>query len=326
MSYVSLYRKYRSQNFDDLVGQTVIVQTLKNAIKSNRLAHAYLFSGPRGTGKTSTARILAKALNCKDGPTPNPCGQCDNCVKIRTGHSVDVIEIDAASNRGIDEIRELRERVRYAPMEGRYKVYIIDEVHMLTQEAFNALLKTLEEPPAHVVFILCTTESQKLPATIISRCLQINFRSAGEEELVRSFRRIISGEKLNVDKDALKIIADLSDGSFRDGSKILQELSAKAGNKPINGPFVLKNFKTVAVSLKIPELLRRLEEKDAKKALGLINVIVAEGSDMKYFLEELIEKLHEELLLKVEDKEESNFTLEEVKKLLELLMIASSQL
>ncbi|MDI6730958.1 MAG: DNA polymerase III subunit gamma/tau [Candidatus Margulisbacteria bacterium] len=157
MSYISLYRKWRSQTFDDIVGQPAIVQTLKNAIKNNRLAHAYLFCGPRGTGKTSAARILAKALNCESGPTPSPCGQCDPCKKIRNGHSVNVIEIDAASNRGIDEIRELRERTKYTPVEGRYKVYIIDEVHMLTSEAFNALLKTLEEPPSHTVFVLATT-------------------------------------------------------------------------------------------------------------------------------------------------------------------------
>ena len=163
MSYISLYRKWRSQNFDEIIGQKPILQTLKNAIQNERLAHAYLFCGPRGTGKTSTARILAKALNCKHGPTVSPCGVCDNCTKIRDGHAVDVIEIDAASNRGIDEIRDLREKVRYAPVEGRYKIYIIDEVHMLTSEAFNALLKTLEEPPKFVIFILATTEPVKVP-------------------------------------------------------------------------------------------------------------------------------------------------------------------
>ena len=170
MSYISLYRKWRSQDFDELVGQKHIIQTLKNAILQKRIAHAYLFCGPRGIGKISVARIFAKALNCADGPTASPCGKCGNCTKIRDGHSADVIEIDAASNRGIDEIRDLREKVRYAPIEGKYKVYIIDEVHMLTSEAFNALLKTLEEPPSHVIFILATTEPAKVPVTIESRC------------------------------------------------------------------------------------------------------------------------------------------------------------
>ncbi|MDD5594223.1 MAG: DNA polymerase III subunit gamma/tau, partial [Candidatus Margulisbacteria bacterium] len=198
MSYVSLYRKYRSQNFDEIIGQTVIVQTLKNAIKNNRLAHAYLFSGPRGTGKTSTARILAKALNCKDGPTATPCGKCDNCEKIRTGHAADVIEIDAASNRGIDEIRELRERVRYAPLEGRYKVYIIDEVHMLTSEAFNALLKTLEEPPSHTIFVLATTESQKVPLTIASRCQRLDFARLKLNEIKGQLQKIAEAEGFEI--------------------------------------------------------------------------------------------------------------------------------
>jgi len=190
MSYISLYRKWRSQNFDEVVGQMAIVQTLKNAIKNNRLAHAYLFSGPRGTGKTSAARILAKALNCEKGPNPDPCGLCPQCEKIKNGHSVNVIEIDAASNRGIDEIRELRERIRYAPVEGRYKVYIIDEVHMLTPEAFNALLKTLEEPPSHTIFILATTELQKVPLTIISRCRRLDFSRIKLVEIEKHLNKI----------------------------------------------------------------------------------------------------------------------------------------
>ncbi|SPF56973.1 DNA polymerase III/DNA elongation factor III, tau and gamma subunits (fragment) [Candidatus Desulfosporosinus infrequens] len=183
MAYVALYRQWRPQDFENLVGQNHISNTLKNAIKAGKIAHAYLFSGPRGTGKTSTAKILAKSLNCMNGPTTEPCNVCVNCERINSGISMDVLEIDAASNRGIDEIRELRETVKFAPVDGRYKVYIIDEVHMLTTEAFNALLKTLEEPPAHVVFILATTEAHKIPATIHSRCQRYDFRRIGAREI-----------------------------------------------------------------------------------------------------------------------------------------------
>jgi DNA polymerase-3 subunit gamma/tau len=231
MSYISLYRKWRSQNFDEVVGQTAIVQTLKNAIKNNRLAHAYLFSGPRGTGKTSAARILAKALNCEKGPTPDPCGLCPQCEKIKNGHSVNVIEIDAASNRGIDEIRELRERIRYAPVEGRYKVYIIDEVHMLTPEAFNALLKTLEEPPSHTIFILATTELQKVPLTIISRCQRLDFSRIKLVEIEKHLNKIARSEKWEVDGKALNLIARAAEGCMRDAVSLLDQLSSFAGDK-----------------------------------------------------------------------------------------------
>jgi len=175
VTYVSLYRRWRPQNFDDIVGQGHVVRTLKNAVSTGRISHAYIFSGPRGTGKTSTARVLARALNCEKGPTPDPCGECRSCVAIRDGNAMDVIEIDAASNRGIEEIRDLREKVMYAPTQGRYKVYIIDEAHMLTQAASNAFLKTLEEPPAHVIFVLATTEPESIIETIRSRCQRFDF-------------------------------------------------------------------------------------------------------------------------------------------------------
>ena len=227
--YVPLYRKWRSQDFDEIVGQGFIVQTLKNAIRSGRVSHAYLFSGPRGTGKTSTARIFAKALNCVKGPTDNPCGVCDQCVKIRDGHAVDTIEIDAASNRGIDEIRDLREKVRYTPVEGRYKVYIIDEVHMLTSEAFNALLKTLEEPPKHAVFMLATTEPQKVPVTIASRCQRLDFRRLSAEEVSGQIKKIAKAEKIDIADDAVAIIARNCEGAMRDAISLFDQLISFAG-------------------------------------------------------------------------------------------------
>lgn len=231
MSYISLYRKYRSQNFDEIVGQKHIIQTLKNAIISDRISHAYLFTGPRGTGKTSTARILAKAVNCKKGPTPSPCGTCDNCEKIRDGHAVDVVEIDAASNRGIDEIRDLREKVRYAPIEGRYKVYIIDEVHMLTSEAFNALLKTLEEPPAHVIFVLATTEPSKVPITIASRCQRLDFTRITLSEIKEQLKKISKAEGFDIEEKALDAVARSGEGSMRDSISLLDQLVSFAGSK-----------------------------------------------------------------------------------------------
>ena len=223
MAYIALYRKWRPHTFRDLVGQDHISRTLSQAITSGRIGHAYLFSGPRGTGKTSTAKILAMALNCKEGPTPDPCGQCESCQRIMDGSAMDVFEIDAASNRGIDEIRGLRETVKFAPAEGRYKVYIIDEVHMLTAEAFNALLKTLEEPPAHVVFILATTEAHKVPPTIQSRCQRFDFRRITVGEIQGRLRYICDEMKTEADDKALELIALQADGGLRDALSILDQ-------------------------------------------------------------------------------------------------------
>src|SRR5262245_14059231 len=229
MSYQVLARKYRPQTFEDIVGQAHVATTLTNALKNQKVAHAYLFSGPRGVGKTTAARLLAKALNCAKGPTATPCNACDPCQRIAHGQEiVDVLEIDAASNRGIEEIRELRENVVYAPAHSRYKVYIIDEAHQITHDAFNAFLKTLEEPPAHAVFILATTEHQKIPATILSRCQQFRFKRVSGEEITAQLEKILSEEKVKVEKAALVRLARAAGGSVRDALSLLDQALAYA--------------------------------------------------------------------------------------------------
>ncbi len=231
MEYLVLARKFRPQYFEEVVGQEHVVKTLKNAISQGRVAHAFLFAGPRGIGKTSVARILAKSLNCEKGPTPTPCGECANCKEITDGRSLDVREIDGASNRGIDEIRELRENVKFAPAASKYKVYIIDEVHMLTREAFNALLKTLEEPPAHVIFIFATTESHKVPATIMSRCQCYDFRRISLKEIIANLGKIAAAEGIQVSKSALGWIAEAGDGSMRDAQSVFDQVISYAGKE-----------------------------------------------------------------------------------------------
>ncbi len=230
MSYLVIARKWRPQTFEEVVGQPHVTRTLQNAIRLERIAHAYLFTGARGVGKTSIARILAKALNCEKGPAPSPCNACSNCQEISQGNSVDVLEIDGASNRGIDNIRELRETVRYRPAKGRFKIYIIDEVHMLTAEAFNALLKTLEEPPPHVVFIFATTEPHKIPSTILSRCQRFDFRRITLPMLVEHLRRITSQEGGSFSDSVLYAIAREADGSMRDSQSLLEQLLAFSGD------------------------------------------------------------------------------------------------
>jgi DNA polymerase-3 subunit gamma/tau len=231
MSYTVIARRWRPGKFEDVVGQPHIVTTLKNSIRRGRIAHAYLFAGPRGVGKTSISRILAKAVNCMEGVNEEPCNACHTCKAIDSGGFVDVIEIDAASNRGIDEIRELRETVRYLPMEGRYKVYIIDEAHMLTEHAFNALLKTLEEPPGHNIFVLATTEFQKIPYTIMSRCQRFDFKRISESQIVEQLARICRDEQIDCDEKVLNYIVREADGSLRDAESILDQVIAYSGTR-----------------------------------------------------------------------------------------------
>jgi len=331
------YRKYRPQRIDELDSSEIRAKLTLFLSKKSSI-HALLFTGPKGLGKTSAARIVAKIINCEKLDNKKqeakkilePCNKCSQCVSITNGTNIDVLEIDGASNRGIDEIRDLREKIKLSPAAGRKKVYIIDEVHMLTNEAFNALLKTLEEPPEHVVFILCTTEPHKVPATIVSRCFHVAFRKATRDELIRSFLRIAKQEKISIDKDALLAISDLSDGSFRDGVKILEEIHSEAGRRKITKEIVEKKFQILNLSAYISELIDFLVKKDAKKSLKLVDKMLEQGVDMKFLLEQLIFKMHELLLINVgvlkDKKPEVRLSLDEIKELSELFTEAGSQL
>lgn len=293
MAYMALYRQWRPQDFDALVGQQAVKTALKNALASGKIAHAYLFSGPRGTGKTSTARILAKALNCEQGPTPTPCGHCHNCERITAGTSMDVIEIDAASNTGVDDIRELREQVNFAPVDGRYKVYIIDEVHMLSPGAFNALLKTLEEPPAHVIFILATTDPQKIPATIHSRCQRFEFRRVTVDEIVEHLAFVAEGSGIKADEEALRLIAIQSEGGMRDALSLLDQCGVMA--KQVTTATVREVLGIVG-----REALHALTEAIGRQALPAaleqLNLLLEQGKDVRQVLTELMEYLRALLL------------------------------
>src|SRR6266849_3582290 len=295
--YQVIARKYRPQTFSDVVNQEHVKTTLENAIAQQRIAHGYIFSGQRGTGKTTVARILARCLNCEKGPTPKPCGVCASCTEIATGSAVDVIEIDAASNRGINEMRELRENVRYRPARDRYKVFIVDEAHQITNEAFNALLKTLEEPPEWVVFILCTTESHKIPSTIVSRCQQFSFRSVDFASLVARMEWIAQQEGIEADPEALSVLAQAGEGSVRDSLSALDQAIACCGMKldAVEVRNLLGMFSLDSLS----EVTRALAEQDSRGMLDLVMELERNGRNLQHFCRELARYFRNLLVAKV---------------------------
>lgn len=317
------YRKYRPQLISEL-DLASVREKLTSILSSQNIPHAFLFTGSKGLGKTSSARILAKAINCerrKKG-TVEPCNTCSACISITNGSATDVLEIDAASNRGIDEIRDLRERIKFSPSSLSKKVYIIDEVHMLTTEAFNALLKTLEEPPEHVMFILATTETGKLPETILSRVFQVTFEKPTPSELARSFERIAKGEDLDIEEGVLEKIGDLSDGAFRDGAKILEELSLQSNQKKITLELLENLYKSGSTDLSTDELITAVFKKDVKKAIKIIDTLSQNNADFKQVIEKTANKLH---ALLVEQALKSQPELKDTKLFLNLLDEAYKQ-
>ena len=297
MTYQVIARKWRPQTFADLVGQTHVTETLQNAIKNNRVAHAYIFSGARGVGKTTAARILAKALNCIKGPTAEPCGVCDSCKEIAAGNSLDVIEIDAASNRGIDQIRELREMVRYAPAAARHKVVILDEAHMLTGEASNALLKTLEEPPDRVIFVMATTQPEDLEDTIRSRSQHFHFRALTFLEISRRLEHIAKQEKLKIDEGALSVIARMAEGSMRDSLSLLEQARAYCGEEITDNE--VRELLGVVPEDALSELVEAIRTQSADRALGLVHTFQKEGRNLQHFCREAIRHMRNLLIARV---------------------------
>ncbi|HEX8872190.1 MAG TPA: DNA polymerase III subunit gamma/tau [Candidatus Acidoferrum sp.] len=297
MTYQVIARKWRPQTFADLVGQTHVTETLANAIRNNRVAHAYIFSGARGVGKTTAARILAKALNCVNGPTAEPCGECDSCKEIAAGTSLDVIEIDAASNRGIDQIRELREMVRYAPAAARHKVVILDEAHMLTGEASNALLKTLEEPPDRVIFVMATTEPESLEDTIRSRSQHFHFRALTFNEITGRLKYIAEKEQLKIDDGALSVIARMAEGSMRDALSLLEQARAYCGDAIEDGP--VRELLGVVPEDALNELVQAIATQSAERALGLVHSFQREGRNLQHFCREAIRHMRNLLIARV---------------------------
>lgn len=294
MAYQALYRKYRPSNFDEVVGQQPIIQTLKNAIVQNRIAHAYLFCGPRGTGKTSIAKIFAKMLNCED-ESNKPCGKCTNCKMVQNGSHPDIIEIDAASNNGVDEVRNLIDKVKYAPMQGKYKVYIIDEVHMMTTGAFNALLKTIEEPPAHVVFILATTEPNKVIPTIISRCQRFDFNKVSQKDIEKRLSIVCKEEKIEIDPEAISLIAQLADGGMRDSLSILDQCIAYcSSNITVDN---VREIYGVLTTSDIGKLFEHLYVHEVDALIQQIQECSDKGMDLKRLTSDFITLLKESIIL-----------------------------
>jgi DNA polymerase-3 subunit gamma/tau len=297
VSYEVLARRMRPQQFEEVVGQDAISRTLKNSLTKNRVAHAFLFSGMRGVGKTTTARILAKALNCIKGPAPEPCSACPSCLEIAGGTSMDVLEIDGASNRGIDQIRELRENVKYAPARDRYKIFIIDEVHMLTQEAFNALLKTLEEPPAHVIFILATTELHKVPGTIVSRCQQFEFRRIPNQEIEERLRMICKGDGIGISDKSLALITRASEGSLRDAESILDQVISFSGQEVTDED--VRQLLGLVNEDALLDLSAAIIDQDSARVLALVSDVTEKGYQPRQFCVALMEHFRNVLICKV---------------------------
>lgn len=297
MDYQVSARKYRPGTFDDVIGQSHVVQTLMNSIATKRIAHAFLFSGTRGVGKTTVARILAKALNCEQGPTGTPCNTCANCQEITQGTSVDVVEIDGASNTSVDDVREIRENVKFTPFRGQYRVYIIDEVHMLSNSAFNALLKTLEEPPSHVVFIFATTEIHKIPATILSRCQHYNFRRISKAEIVQRLRHVADQDGLTIEDRSLMALARASEGSMRDGLSLLDQIIAFGGN-------TIRHEDLEALLGAVPQervraMVEAVIQQDSAKALQVIAALLDQGHDVRAYCADLVEYVRNMLVAAV---------------------------
>ena len=310
-----LYRKYRPQNFSEIIGQEHIVKTLTNAISSGMISHAYLFAGPRGSGKTTIARLLAKAVNCqnrKDGEA-EPCNKCNSCLEIMGSRSIDLIEIDAASHRGIDEIRELRDGIKFAPIKSKYKVFIIDESHQLTKEAFNALLKTLEEPPSHAIFILATTEIHKMIPTIVSRCQRFDFRKLTLPEIIKRLEIITEKEKVKIEKPALELIALNSGGSLRDGESLLDQVLTFAGTLGRKSEIKAEDIKNLLGLVEInmvSNFCQFLIEKKVPQAIQFLNEIADRGADLQEFAKALINYLRQSLILKISLPADSAFVAE----------------
>lgn len=324
MSYLVLARKWRPQSFDDLTGQEHVSRILKNTIAQNKVAHAYIFSGPRGVGKTTTARILSKALNCASGPTPDPCGKCGSCISVVEGSSIDVSEIDGASNTGVDNIRDLRERVRYAPSESKYKVYIIDEAHMLSTAAFNALLKTLEEPPPHVVFVLATTEPRKIPATVLSRCQHLPFKRIISHDIKGRLKFITNQENIVISDSALEMVSRAADGSMRDSLTILDQLSSFSDN--ILDADVM-NMLGMTDIRSISDMTSALIEGDRNRIIRIIAGLVDSGIDIKTYTRDMLQFIRNLLVASIIDDTENilNLNEEESAAIKELKSVATQE-
>ncbi len=325
MSKLVLYRKYRPKSFKDIIGQKHVVKTLKNAIKNDNISHAYLFAGPRGTGKTTMARLLAKAVNCEKNSSPEPCNKCDSCQSINEGKAVDLIEIDAASHRGIDEIRELREGIRFSPNKLKYKVYIIDESHQLTKGAANALLKTLEEAPEHAIFVLATTEPQKMLPTIISRCQRFDFKKLNLAEIIQKLEKILKAEGIETDKRSLEMIATAAAGSFRDAESFLDQILTFTEDKLKKED--VKDLLGLIETEYLFNFVELLIEQERVKAINYLEELYKEGINLEEFHSSLLEYLRQLLILSLSEadlkNEESSvitglrvsFTKQELKKL-----------